>query len=82
MCQFVLGMRALYFALAELMRLFHHLRYGLSLILALIGLKMLLSHFVHIPTSAALGAIMLILAASVVASILWPSKPGETSAHS
>ena len=73
----VLGMRALYFALAELMKLFHHLRYGLSLILALIGLKMLLSHFFYIPTSIALGVIVFILAASVMASVLWPQKSGE-----
>jgi tellurite resistance protein TerC len=73
----VLGMRALFFALAELMRLFHHLRYGLSLILVLIGIKMLLASFSHVPTSITLGAILSILAASVVASILWPQKSRE-----
>jgi tellurite resistance protein TerC len=70
----ILGLRALYFVIAELMRLFHHLHYGLSLILVLIGVKMLIASFFHIPTSIALGAILLILAASVVASIIWPSK--------
>jgi len=61
------------------MKLFHHLHYGLSLILVLIGVKMIISHFVHIPTIATLGTILLVLTASVVASILWPSKPGEAS---
>jgi tellurite resistance protein TerC len=78
----ILGLRALYFVIAELMRLFHHLHYGLSLILVLIGVKMLIASFIHVPTSIALGAILLILAASVVASIIWPAKPGETSSHS
>ena len=70
----ILGLRALYFAIAELMRLFHHLHYGLSLILSLIGVKMLIAHFIHVPTTIALGAILFILAASVVASIIWPQK--------
>lgn len=78
----VLGMRALFFALAELMRLFHHLRYGLSLILVLIGIKMLGASFIHISTSIMLGMILFILAASVVASIIWPSKSGEASSSS
>ncbi|OGX13081.1 MAG: tellurium resistance protein TerC [Omnitrophica bacterium RIFOXYB12_FULL_50_7] len=78
----ILGLRALYFALAQLMKLFHHLHYGLSLILVLIGIKMLVSHYIHIPTVATLGTILLILAASVIASIIWPSKSGEASSHS
>lgn len=78
----ILGLRALYFAVAELMRLFHHLHYGLSLILVLIGIKMLISHFVHIPTVFALGSILFILALSVIASIIWPQTSGEGSSHS
>lgn len=73
----ILGLRALYFVIAELMRLFHHLHYGLSLILVLIGVKMLMASFVHIPTSIALGAILFILTASVIASIIWPLKAGK-----
>ena len=78
----ILGLRALYFVIAELMRLFHHLHYGLSLILVLIVVKMLIASFFHVPTSIALGAILLILALSVVASIIWPQKSGEAIAHS
>ncbi len=77
----ILGLRALYFALAQLMKLFHHLHYGLSLILVLIGVKMIISHFVHVPTVATLGTILLVLTASVVASIIWPSKSGEAGSQ-
>lgn len=73
----ILGLRALYFALAQLMKLFHYLHYGLSLILVMIGIKMIVSHFVHIPTVATLSSILVILTLSVVASILWPAKEGE-----
>ena len=78
----ILGLRALYFVIAELMRLFHHLHYGLSLILVLIGIKMLTASFFHVSTAIALGAILFILAAAVVASIIWPSKSGEASSRS
>lgn len=70
----ILGLRALYFALAQLMKLFHHLHYGLSLILVLIGLKMIVSHIMHISTATVLETIFFILAASVIASIIWPEK--------
>lgn len=73
----ILGLRALYFALAQLMKLFHHLHYGLSLILVLIGVKMIASHFIHVPTVATLGTILVVLTVSVIASVIWPQKPGE-----
>ena len=75
----ILGLRALYFALAQLMKLFHYLHYGLSLILVLIGVKMLISRYVHVPTAAALGGIFFILVLSVIASMIWPPKAGEIS---
>ena len=73
----ILGLRALYFVIAELMRLFHHLHYGLSLILVLIGIKMLVASFFHVPTAIALGAILFIVAVSVGTSMIWPLKSGE-----
>ncbi len=63
------------------MKLFHHLHYGLSLILVLIGIKMIVSHFIHIPIGLTLGSILFILAASVIASSIWPSKIVEPPAH-
>jgi tellurite resistance protein TerC len=70
----ILGLRALYFALAGMMRLFHHLHYGLSAILVLVGIKMLLADIYKIPTVIALGLIAVILLTSIVASILRPRK--------
>ena len=50
----VLGLRALYFALAGLVHRFHYLKYGLSLVLVVIGVKMLIADFYHVPTWLAL----------------------------
>jgi tellurite resistance protein TerC len=70
----ILGLRALYFALKGAMDLFHHLHYGLSIILVFVGAKMILSHYVHIPTGIALGVVGGVLMLSVVASLIWPEK--------
>ncbi|GAB2964736.1 TerC family protein [Hymenobacter coalescens] len=70
----LLGLRALYFALAGLMALFHYLHYGLSLILIFIGAKLLLHDFFAIPTEWALGTVASLLALSVVVSLLFPKK--------
>jgi tellurite resistance protein TerC len=70
----ILGLRSLYFALAGMMRTFHLLHYGLSVILSFIGVKMLGSHWVKIPTVAALGVIVGVLAISVAASLIFPPK--------
>jgi tellurite resistance protein TerC len=66
----ILGMRALYFALAGVMKMFRFLHYGLSAILIFVGLKMILSDLVPIATPVALGVVAVILTASVLASIL------------
>jgi tellurite resistance protein TerC len=73
----ILGLRALYFAIAGLIQLFHHLNYGLSVILIFVGIKMLVSSFFHIPSLIALGVIALILILSIVASIIWPKPKDE-----
>ena len=70
----LLGLRALYFALAGLMTLFHYLHYGLALILVFIGGKLLLHDFFVVPTEWALGAVAALLALSVVFSLLFPKK--------
>jgi tellurite resistance protein TerC len=72
----ILGLRSMYFALAGMMDLFHYLHYGLSAVLIFIGLKMLGSHYVNIPTGWALATVLLVLGASVLASLLNPEgKP-------
>lgn len=70
----VLGLRSLYFALENVVKKFHYLHYGLAVILAFVGIKMIISGFYHIPTFYALGFIILTLAASMVASALFPPK--------
>ena len=72
----ILGLRALYFALAGIMQMFHHLHYGLSLILVFVGVKMLIEDWYKIPIVYSLSAIAVILAGSIAASIIWP-KPVE-----
>lgn len=70
----ILGLRALYFALAGVMGLFHHLHYGLSAILVFVGAKMCVVDFYKVPTLASLGVVAALIAASVIASLLWPKK--------
>jgi len=71
----ILGLRALYFAVAGVMNMFHHLHYGLSAILAFVGTKMILSAWhIEIPTAIALGVIAALVALSIAASLIWP-KP-------
>ena len=70
----ILGLRSIYFALAGMMRLFHYLNYGLSGILAFVGMKMLISEIYKIPIGIALGVVAGILAISVLASIAFPRK--------
>ncbi len=70
----ILGLRAMYFALSGLMVLFHHLHYGLGIILAFVGFKMLTEGIFHMPIAVALGVIVLVLATSVVTSIMFPAK--------
>jgi tellurite resistance protein TerC len=70
----LLGLRALYFALAGIMQLFHYLHYGLSVILVFIGAKLLLSDIVEIDMRYALLVVGAILAISIIASLLYPKK--------
>jgi tellurite resistance protein TerC len=70
----ILGLRALYFALAGMMGMFHYLQIGLSVILVFIGAEMLAARFVHISTLVELGVIAGLLGLSVVASIVFPKK--------
>jgi tellurite resistance protein TerC len=70
----ILGLRSMYFALAGMMDLFHYLHYGLSVVLIFIGLKMLGSHYVSIPTGWALAIVLFVLGASILASLLNPQK--------
>jgi tellurite resistance protein TerC len=76
----ILGLRALFFSLAGVMRLFHYLHYGLAFILVLVGVKMLISQWVEISTLLTLGIVIVTIAACVVASLVWP-RPATTEGH-
>jgi tellurite resistance protein TerC len=70
----ILGLRSMYFALAGMMEMFRYLHYGLSLVLISVGAKMLLSHYLEIPTPVALAVVAGVLAISVIASMADPKK--------
>jgi tellurite resistance protein TerC len=69
-----MGLRSLFFAVAGVMGIFHYLKYGLSVILSFIGVKMLIHDFYVMPIEIALGVIAVVLSVSVLASILLPQK--------
>jgi tellurite resistance protein TerC len=54
--------------------LFHYLNYGLAIILSFIGVKMMISGFYHVPIHIALLFVLVILAASVILSLIFPKK--------
>ena len=70
----ILGLRSMYFALAGMMDLFHYLHYGLSVVLIFIGIKMLASHYISIPTGWVLLFVLLVLGVSILASLLNPQE--------
>lgn len=70
----ILGLRALFFALSGLMKMFHYLNYGLGVILIFVGIKMVIAEFFKIPVAVALAVIAAVLAASILLSVLRPQK--------
>jgi len=70
----ILGLRALYFALAGIMKIFRFLNYGLAVILSFVGVKMLISGFYEISTSISLLVICVVLTLSVLVSIFFPEE--------
>ncbi len=66
----ILGLRALYFLLEGMIRLFRYLDEGLAVILVFIGMKMLLSEFYKIPTWVALGFVATVLTITIVLSLI------------
>ncbi len=64
----ILGLRSLYFVLANVMQIFNYLKQGVALILAFVGVKMLLMDVFHIPTTYSLVVIVVILAGSIILS--------------
>jgi tellurite resistance protein TerC len=70
----VLGLRAMFFLLQGMAERFHLLPYGLALVLAFIGAKMLLVDVVKIPVLASLGVVAAIIGATIALSLLRPPQ--------
>ena len=75
----ILGLRALFFVLADAMNRFAYLKQGIGLILTFVGLKMVLSWKWHLSTGISLAVVLGILVLAVLAS-LWKSRKGAPAA--
>jgi tellurite resistance protein TerC len=69
----ILGLRSLYFLLANVIDKFQYLKIGLAFVLTFVGIKMVMVDIYKIPVGISLGVIASILAVSVLASI-WKSR--------
>jgi tellurite resistance protein TerC len=66
----ILGLRAMYFLLADAKARFHYLSHALGLVLVFVGVKMAISRWLHLATYVSLAVILAILAAALCASLL------------
>lgn len=66
----IMGLRAMFFVLADAMNRFVYLKPGVGIILGFVGLKMLLSGFFHLPVGISLGVIALVLGGSILLSVV------------
>jgi len=70
----IMGLRALYFLLADVADRFHLLKYGLAMVLTFIGTKMLIMPWYHIPVQASLAIVAVLIGSSVAASLIATRK--------
>jgi tellurite resistance protein TerC len=70
----ILGLRALYFLLADVADRFHLLKYGLAMVLTFIGIKMLIVPWYHMPVQASLAIVGVLIGSSVIASLIATRK--------
>lgn len=77
----MLGLRALFFIIDELVRLFSLLGYGVALILVVLGVKMILRDYVHVPPVYFLCFLISVIVTSMIASVIkekyWPSEDSD-----
>jgi tellurite resistance protein TerC len=76
----ILGLRAMFFVLAGIMDRFAYLKPGVALILVLVGIKMVLSFWVHVPTLVSLAGVVGILAAAVLLSLRRSAREARAAA--
>jgi tellurite resistance protein TerC len=70
----IMGLRALYFLMANVADRFHLLKYGLAMVLTFIGTKMLIAPWYHVPVQASLAIVAVLIGSSVVASLIATRK--------
>jgi len=70
----ILGLRALYFLLANFIDSFSRLKYGLAIILTFIGVKMVIAPVYHITSPVSLAVVGGVLTLALIASVVWPEK--------
>ncbi len=75
----ILGLRAMYFLLADIADRFIFLHYGLAFVLSFIGIKMLIMKWVHIPVGASLAVVFGALGVSIMISLLYNRKNERSS---
>ena len=73
----ILGLRAMYFLLADLVHRFIYLKIGLSLVLVWVGIKLALHGVVKVPTLISLGIIIAIITVSIIASFIASKRNPE-----
>ena len=73
----ILGLRSLYFLLADVVQRFHLLKIGLGVVLMFVGAKMLLEDVYEVPVGMSLLVIALVIGGSIVLSILFPARAKE-----
>jgi tellurite resistance protein TerC len=66
----IIGLRSLYFLLAGMAGKFEYLKYGIAAVLVFVGVKMIISHYYHIPTWASLCFIAAALACAIMPSLV------------
>ena len=77
----ILGLRAMYFLLANMRQRFHYLSHALGGILIFVGIKMTISHWIHVNTYLSLGVICAMLVAAVIFSERRARQLGLTGAE-
>ena len=75
----IIGLRSLYFLLAKLIDRFVYLKVGLAFVLGFVGLKMITSHYLVVPTLWSLAIILSILGVTITLSVIATNNSGGTS---
>ena len=78
----ILGLRSMYFLISRMLTKFRFINYSLVVILAFVGTKMLLSHYVHLPEWVSLSVIVLALVGGILASLYIPEKTDNATEES